>query len=302
MRKTLIVIPAALAVAVGALAPTGAADNGQPKNIKRPAYGLTGDGSLVRFDAANPSRAERVGRITGLAAGERLVGIDFRPVTGDLYGLGDKSNLYEIATQSARGTLRSSLTTGSGAGLALQGTRFGIDFNPTVDRLRVTSDTRQNLRVNVDTGATTVDRAIAYAAGDRSAGKQPEPVGVAYTNNDNDQAMEGRLISFGQAPATGTKLFTVDAARGSLALQDPPNDGTLRTVGRLRQRTTSAVGFDVYSYPNSEGDTASNTGYASLRRGGPARLYKVSLATGRAKRIRGGGGAFRTVEDIAIRP
>lgn len=92
MRTTLIVIPAALAVAVGTLAPAGVADNGQPKNIKRPAYGLTGDGSLVRFDAANPSRAERVGAITGLAAGERLVGIDFCPVTGELYGLGDKSN------------------------------------------------------------------------------------------------------------------------------------------------------------------------------------------------------------------
>lgn len=302
MRKTLIVIPAALAVAVGALAPTGVADNGQPRNIKRPAYGLTGDGSLVRFDAANPSRAERVARITGLASGERLVGIDFRPVTGELYGLGDKSNLYEIATQSARGTMRSSLKTGSGAGLALQGTRFGIDFNPTVDRLRVTSDARQNLRVNVDTGAATVDRAIAYAPRDRNAGKQPQPVGVAYTNNDNDQTTGGPLISFGRSPATGTKLFSIDAARGSLALHDPPNDGTLRTVGRLRQRTTSAVGFDVYSYPNSEGNTASNTAYASLRRGGRARLYKVSLATGRAKPVRGGGGSFRAVEDIAIRP
>ena len=302
MRKTLTVIPAALAVAVGALAPASVADNGQPKNIKRPAYGLAGDGSLVRFDAANPSRAERVGRITGLAAGERLVGIDFRPVTGELYGLGDKSNLYEIATQSARGTMRSSLRTGSGAGLTLQGTRFGIDFNPTVDRLRVTSDARENLRVNVDTGATSVDRAIAYGSGDRNAGKQPVPVGVAYTNNDNDQSMGGSLISFGQSRATGTKLFTIDAARGSLALQEPPNDGTLRTVGRLRQRTTSAVGFDVYSYPNSEGNTASNTGYASLVRRGRARLYKVSLATGRAKRVRGGGGVFRGVADIAIRP
>ena len=302
MRKTLIVIPAALAVAVGALAPTGVADNGQPKSTKRPAYGLTGDGSLVRFDAANPARAERVGKITGLAAGERLVGIDFRPATGELYGLGDRSNLYQIATQSARGTLRSSLTTEGGAGLALQGMRFGIDFNPMVDRLRVTSDAGQNLRVDVDTGVTIVDRPIAYGPRDRNGGKRPQAVGAAYTNNDNDQAMGGSLISFGQSPATGTRLFTIDAARGSLALQDPPNDGTLRTVGRLRQRTTSAVGFDVYSFQNSQGNTASNTGYASLSRSRRARLYKVNLATGRARPVRGGGGAFSAVEDIAIRP
>ncbi len=302
MLKTLTVLVAASAMALGALAPAGVAENQQPKSIKRPAYGLTGDGSLVRFDAANPSRGERVGAITGLAAGERLVGIDFRPVTGELYGLGDRSNLYQIATQSARGTMRSSLTTGSGAPLALQGRRFGIDFNPMVDRLRVTSDAGQNLRVDVDTGVTIVDRPIAYGPGDRNGGKQPAAVGVAYTNNDNDQAMGGTLISFGQSPATGTKLFTIDAARGSLARQDPANEGTLKTVGSLRQRTNSAVGFDVYSYQNSQGNTGSNTGYASLSRSGRARLYKINLATGRAKRVTGGRGAFRAVEDIAIRP
>lgn len=302
MRKTLTVMVAGTAVAMGALVPAGMADNGQPKNIKRPAYGLTGDGSLVRFDAANPSRAERVGTVTGVAAGERLVGIDFRPATGELYGLGDRSNLYQIATQSARGTLRSSLKTAGGGAVALQGARFGIDFNPTVDRLRVVSDGRQNLRVNVDTGVTTVDQAIAYAAGDRNAGAAPQAVGSGYSNNDNDSFVEPPLIPFDRPVATGTKLYTIDSALGSLALQDSPNDGTLNTIGRLRRPATSAIGFDIYSYPDGEGNTASNTGYASLRRGGRTRLYKVSLRTGKAKLVRGGRAAFRGVEDIAIRP
>ena len=34
---------------------------------------------------------------------------------------------------------------------------FGVDFNPVPDRLRVVSNTGQNLRINVDTGATTTD-------------------------------------------------------------------------------------------------------------------------------------------------
>ena len=302
MRKTSTLLVAAFVVALGALAPAGVADNGKPRSIKRPAYGLTGDGSLVRFDAANTARAQRVGTVTGLAAGERLVGIDFRPATGALYGLGDRAGLYEIATQSARATMRSSLTTASGAAVTLQGTSFGIDFNPTVDRLRVTSDARQNLRVNVDTGVTSADRSIAYGGGDRNARVQPEPVGVAYTNNDNDSFVEPALTPFDRPVATGTKLYAIDSARDSLALQDPPNDGTLKTVGKLRRPASSALGFDVYSYPNSQGNTASNTGYASLGSPGRARLYKVDLRTGRAKRVAGGRGAFRAVRDIAVRP
>ena len=90
MRKTLTVMVAVLAVAIGALVPAGVAGKVKGK-VKRPAHGLTGDGSLVRFDAGNSSRAERVGTVTGVAAGERLVGIDFRPATGELYGLGDRS-------------------------------------------------------------------------------------------------------------------------------------------------------------------------------------------------------------------
>jgi hypothetical protein len=42
----------------------------------------------------------------------------------------------------------------------LDGTFFGVDFNPTVDRLRVISDTGQNLRVNVDTGAEFRDTSL----------------------------------------------------------------------------------------------------------------------------------------------
>ena len=35
----------------------------------------------------------------------------------------------------------------------LDGTEFGVDFNPQVDRLRVVSNSGQNLRLHPDTGA-----------------------------------------------------------------------------------------------------------------------------------------------------
>lgn len=302
MPRTLVVMMAALAVTFGALAPAGVAGKAEGERFDRLTYGLTPGGALITFDAANPSSGRRVGPITGLAAGDSLVGIDFRPATGELYGLGRSSNLYEIAVQNGRATLRSSLKTADGAALALRGTQFGIDFNPTVDRLRVVSDEGQNLRINVDTGVSTVDGALAYGSRDRNAGARPQAVGVAYTNNDNDSFVEPALIPFDRPVATGTKLYTIDSGRDALALQDPPNDGTLKTVGRLRRAVGPVVGFDVYSFPNSQGNTASNTGYASLTRRGRTRIYRVNLRTGRAKPVRRGGRVFRAVQDIAVRP
>ncbi len=298
MRKTVAMFVAVLTSGLGALAPAGAADRGSAVTLRPAGYGLTDSGSLIRFEASNTSRARRVGAITGLATGEELVGIDIRPVAGDIYGLSDRSNVYVIDRQSARATMKSSLRTASGAAVALEGRSFGIDFNPTNDRLRVTSDGRQNLRVDVDTGLTTVDQMLAY----RSGQARPSVVGAAYSNNDNDSFLDPSQVDPAGRMATGTKLYTIDSARRSLALQEPPNSGKLTTVGRLRQRTGSAVGFDIFSPVNSEGNTVANVGYASFRRNGRTRLYKVDLGTGRAKPVPGGGRRFRSVKDIAIVP
>ena len=109
----------------------------------------------------------------------------------------------------------------------LAGASFGFDFNPTVDRIRLTSDARQNLRLNPDTGATAaVDGALTYAAGDPGAASTPRIVGSAYTNS--------------VAGATTTQLFDLDAGRDALVLQNPPNNGTLVTVGSLGSTSATA--------------------------------------------------------------
>ena len=81
-----------------------------------------------------------IGRISGLQTDTKLVGIDYRPATGALYGLGDRGGVYVVNPMSGRARLRARLN------VALEGTQFGVDFNPTVDRLRIVSDTGQNLR------------------------------------------------------------------------------------------------------------------------------------------------------------
>ena len=66
----------------------------------------------------------------------------------------------------------------------LSGGRFGFDFNPTVDRIRVTSDAEQNIRLHPDTGAVAgVDTNLQFALTDVHARADPNVVASAYTNN-----------------------------------------------------------------------------------------------------------------------
>ena len=228
---------------------------------------LTADGKLACADTRRPSRVDRIGRITGLTTDTKLVGIDFRPATGALVGLGDQGGIYTIDPDTGAASNRVQLSA------PLSGTSFGVDFNPTVDRLRVVSDTGQNLRVNVDTGAATVDLALSG----------PGVTGVGYTNNDAD-------------PDTATTLYDIDTVNDQVSIQAPPNNGTLNPVGLLGVDTSTAVGFDVYS-DLDDGTTDDVVAFASLTVGGRAGLYEVDLFTGRVDH-RGNFGVG--VVDIAI--
>ncbi len=186
--------------------------------------GYTADNRLICFTASRPDDARNIGRVRGLDVDTKLLGIDFRPATGELIGLGDAGGVYSIDVDSARAMKKSTLNK------VLEGMSFGVDFNPTVDRLRITSDTGQNLRANVDTGETTEDGDLNYTAGTPATGI----VGSAYTNNDAD-------------PNTGTTLFDLDSALDQVVIQSPPGVGSLVATGKLGVDTGPAVGFDIYS-------------------------------------------------------
>ena len=50
--------------------------------------GLTSANGLISFDSATPGTVTSIGAVTGLTAGDSLVGIDRRPNGGLLYGVG----------------------------------------------------------------------------------------------------------------------------------------------------------------------------------------------------------------------
>lgn len=221
--------------------------------------GISENGRLVLFSTDDPEDAGVI-KLEGLQSGETLLGLDTRPATGELYALGSSSRLYkiDIATRTATAVGTNSFSP------ALTGTSFGFDFNPVVDRIRIVSDSGQNLRVHPDTGATAgIDGNLAYATNDVAFGQIPAIAGAAYINNDT-------------STNTGTVLYDIDTALNTLVIQNPPNSGTLVTVGALGVDASSVVGFDV---AGSDG-----TAYAALTKEGEKRanLYTINLATGAA--------------------
>jgi len=237
---------------------------------------LTSGKRLLFFDSATPGTVTKTITISTVG-NEALTAIDFRPATGNLYAFGASGRFYIL-----------NLTTGAASNppavpVVVPGTSFDIDFNPTADVVRVTSDADFNFRFNPDDGTIVQqDPNLAYAAGDAHAGANPTIVGSAYTNNF--------------AGAGATVLYDIDSGLDTLAIQNPPNAGTLNTVGPLGVNTSDQVGFDI-----SQG---TGVAYASLTVGGTAGLYTISLANGAATLVGNIGNAGslsgETIIDIAV--
>jgi Domain of unknown function (DUF4394) len=235
--------------------------------------GLTDDGYLVCFSERTPRRLREIGYVSGLIAPDSaLIGIDFRVQDGLLYGVGNGGGVYRLDTTNAAATRVNSLS------VALAGDSFGVDFNPSADRLRIVSNTGQNLRHDVNPGGVTLmDAALNYTLGVTA----PGVVGAAYTNNDLDAT-------------TATTLFDLDSNLDQIAIQAPPNNGSLNPTGKLNV-DASAGGFDIYSGMES-GVAAGNRGFATLKVADSYAFYRVRLFTGRAEFV---GSFNRPVVDIA---
>lgn len=223
--------------------------------------GVTDGTTIVRFNSDAPNATKTV-KVKGLQPNESLVGLDIRPATGKLVGLGSTGRIYSVDSFGGQVT-----PIGEPFTPTLDGESFGFDFNPTVDRIRVTSDANQNLRLVPTTGLVAfTDGALTYNGGDPSVGRDPTIVGSAYTNPDTD-------------PATGTSLFNLDASRDALVLQNPPNAGGLQTIGVLGVNIGVDAGFDI---------TAAGIAYAAVvpRGAKGSVLYTVNTTTGAATRVK----------------
>lgn len=295
-------------------------DGAQGLAVQSPAsmavVALSEDGTqLVRFAAATPGVTTFASApmpatpnvITGVTAGESLVGIDFRPATGQLYALGvnptaDNGTIYRLDPQL--GTATSVGTAGSIAFVGTDGVTpvdlpdpntagYGFDFNPVVDRIRVTTSTGLNFRLNQLTGMPVDGDGVASPAGtpaNSANGTNPDgSINVGGTAS----GVSGAAYTNSVSGTTVTTLYALSDAGSQLTIQNAPNAGTqtLPLTVRLNGATldfTHVNGFDIPSDVRVSANNAaatSGSGFAALTVGGVTGLYRIDLATGAASNL-----------------
>lgn len=257
-------------------------------------FAVTAGHELIAVSAAEPGKITHSVKLVGLANEEQILGIDFRVAHGVMFALGSSGRVFNVDVGSGN------LKPVSETPLALDGQRFGFDFNPAADRIRIVSDSRQNLRVHPQTGALVdatpdtdgvqPDAALAYADDDAGASLAPRIIAAAYTYNTRDEKL--------------TTNFAIDAnaatlvRQGSIEGEEPivsPNTGQLRTVGALGVDAIADAHFDI--------SDVTNTALAvfSTQAAPQPTLYRVDLATGAARMV-GALGRGEALRGIAIEP
>ncbi len=229
-------------------------------------FGVDETNQLVTFSSTTPGTFTSSVKITGTSSS--IEALDFRPLNGALYGLGTDRIVYTIDTMTG-------VATAASAALGIEGSVFGFDFNPTIDRVRIVSNTNNNYVYNPNDGSLTgapTTSALGYAVGDANAGRDPGVSAAAYTTS-----------SFG-APGTSTQLYVIDTDLDVLARQNN-NGGVLTTVGGLGVDLGSRTSFDI----------AGNEAFAFNGRS----LYSVDLASGALSSL---GDAPRQLFGIAVAP
>ncbi len=228
-----------------------------PVNPVVTVFGIRGDAELIRFSPDSPAAVTRIGAVTGLGADEAIAGLDFRPADGNLYAVTSIGRLLVVDPATA---IASAIQPVTGDGTAFTAARYGVDFNPVANALRIIGEDGLNLRVPP---AALVSPAPAVPVSTLVDGRMGYLRGVtaaAYTNPESGD---------------GTTLFVIDAETDTLYTQDP-NAGRLTRVGSLGIDAISVNGYDIYQ----AGEL--NEHYALLTTDAGSGIYRINPLTGAA--------------------
>ncbi|MBF9221062.1 DUF4394 domain-containing protein [Hymenobacter ruricola] len=254
-----------------------------------PAGAAVGDQGIITFFTANAggnaNPADFPKKVVGVTPGQRLVGIDSRPLTGQLYGLGYDPTIAFDPTNTVKNTQLYTVNVSTGAVTPVGGGvsldlgqpvnplfvfNISFDFNPVADQIRVLSSNRNNYRLSPVNGSLiATDTPLAYSGGTPAT---PGVVTAAYTNST--------------IGSTSTTLYDLDKANGNiLAVQSPPASGTLinntpaLVFNGFDNLTNSlALGLDIAN--NSTTGYLIQTAVANGSGISPTNVFDVNLATG----------------------
>jgi hypothetical protein len=249
---------------LAAAAGLGVAGTPAPANAET-AYALTTANQIVVFDTTAPGLLLDFVPLTGLAPGEAVVGIDFRPLNGQLYGLGRSGRLYRINHHTG-----ASQTIGTGPWAPLPSTNYGVDFDPLADRLRAIGDGDDSLSVHPETGAIAAAPAVNPGVA--------QLYEIAYSSN--------------YTGTSTTTLYGIDGVGDRLMREDPYGSGTFTGINTLLVDAEGDIaGFDI--------GANDDTGWAVMRVAGVQSLYRILLGGGNAAPFGAIGGGF-SIRSLAL--
>ena len=265
---------------------------GEPR--KEHLYAVTESHQLVRLNAGEPRKILSKVALYGFERGDEVVAIDFRVSRGALYALTRSGRLYTV--DPASGALKP--VNEASFAVPLEGAELGMDFNPVVDRIRIVSTDRQNLRAHPQTGALVdadpnepglqVDGRLRYANGDVNEGLPPNVMATAYTYNKANPLLTTNYVIDGRLA-----VLAIQGTKEGVTPAVSPNNGLLHTVGSLGVSGASRVSFDIAA--------ASNAAFAAFSSKSSASLHLVDLETGRASSL-GTIGGGEGIRGIAVEP
>ena len=219
--------------------------------------GLTSANEIARIDTGNIAGATTTA-VTGLAVGDRFVGIDLRPKNNKIYGVTLSNKLYTVDELTGVASFVAALS----APVISPGQGYGIDFNPVADfgtgaSLRLVSSAGNNFAINAGTGVV---------------GNTASNIGTGFSAVSYSNSTPLPLA----APAS-TALYYINSSTDTLSVAASAfNAPTITTVGALGVDALKANGFEVLG--NGMAYAALNLDNGSLVTG----LYSINLATGAA--------------------
>jgi hypothetical protein len=229
---------------------------------------VTSAGDVVQLHSDSAPGVTGVHKVTGLAAGESIVGLDRTP-TGELLGLTSAGNIASVNRDTGRATPKfpAPVTTAVAANAPVT---FAVA--PDGASARIITPGR-DVVINLATGAATNGTGLTFAAGDPHAGAQAAPA--------LDYAADGRLIG-------------VDAGQGAYAVQTTPGAATLQTLAGVPYKTIEPTRSTVAS----DGSVWTATNLSDKPNRAPqSRFVRYDPATGR---ITGQDGVFLGVRLNAV--
>jgi hypothetical protein len=250
---------AALAAAVIAPSAAGAAQG---------FTAATADGRIAQLHSDSSPGLAGIHKVTGLAAGERIVGLDRAP-SGELLALTSAGNIAAVDRHTGKATARfaAPVTAAVDPRAALT---FAVAPDGTTARV-ITAG--RDVTINLATGAATPGGGLTFAPGDANAGVLATPT--------LDYAADGRLIG-------------VAGTQGAYAAQTAAGAATLQTLAATPfpdlepERSTVASDGSVWTAANLT---------AKANRRGQSRLVRYDPSTGA---ITGQNGSFLGVRIDAL--